>query len=337
MSTTFPETGTTAQALPVSVEEYRTFREHGYLVKRAVLPPSDVDTLLAHIDDLRAGRVDLPLDNAWASGGEDEAARLERLLRIHMLHRQLPLHESYLLHPRLLDVVEALAGPDVLALQTMLFVKGPGAPGQGWHQDTYYIPTQPDTLVGAWVALDEVDEENGCLFVAPTSQHEPVYPDGAGDDRRGGDASVAGIPPITGASSTDPERNMLTPIVARYRQVPVRLQPGDAVFFGGHLFHRSYDNSSATRLRRAFVAHYCNARSAVPWDHDEEYDGEMANDRHILARGWTTLPYAAPRFGTPVTLRPPAARRGRRAVSVMGAIDGGVRLTEHGDPALDTE
>ena len=38
-----------------------------------------------------------------------------------------------------------------------------------------------------------------------------------------------------------------------------------------------------------------------------DYDGELANDRHILARGWTTLPHATPRFGTPVTLRPPAA------------------------------
>jgi hypothetical protein len=43
-----------------------------------------------------------------------------------MLHRRLEVHERYLVHPRILDVVAALVRPDVLALQTMLFVKRPG-------------------------------------------------------------------------------------------------------------------------------------------------------------------------------------------------------------------
>src|SRR6202034_1217161 len=86
-------------------------------------------------------------------------------LRIHMLHRQLELHERYLLHPRVLDVLEAIIGPDVLALQTMLFLKPPGKPGQGWHQDSYYIPTFPDSLCGAWIAIDDVDEINGAMWM----------------------------------------------------------------------------------------------------------------------------------------------------------------------------
>jgi phytanoyl-CoA hydroxylase len=56
---------------------------------------------------------------------------------------------------------------------------------------------------------------------------------------------------------------------------------------------------SATRSRRSFVAHYCNARSFVPWDDEPLHEGEIANDRHILARGETQLPFAQPRFGTP--------------------------------------
>jgi phytanoyl-CoA hydroxylase len=74
--------------------------------------------------------------------------KAQYFLRVHMLHRKLELHERYLLHPGVLDVLEALIGPDVLALQTMLFLKPPGKPGQGWHQDSYYIPTHPDTLCG---------------------------------------------------------------------------------------------------------------------------------------------------------------------------------------------
>ena len=76
--------------------------------------------------------------------------------------------------------LEALIGPDILALQTMLFLKGPGKPGQGFHQDSYYIPTYPDSLCGAWLAIDDVDEENGCMYFTPGSQHEPIYPPAEG-------------------------------------------------------------------------------------------------------------------------------------------------------------
>src|SRR5436305_10451531 len=101
-------------------------------------------------------------------------------LRIHMLHRKLALHERYMLHPRVLDALEVLIGPDVLAMQTMLFLKPPGKPGQGWHQDTYYIPTHPDTLCGAWIAIDACDEQNGAMWFAQGSNNEPVFPPAEG-------------------------------------------------------------------------------------------------------------------------------------------------------------
>jgi phytanoyl-CoA hydroxylase len=47
--------------------------------------------------------------------------------------------------------------------------------GQGgvnmWHQDSPYwgILTPKDTQVTAWVALDDVDEENGCMWMVPGS------------------------------------------------------------------------------------------------------------------------------------------------------------------------
>ena len=89
------------------------------------------------------------------------------------------------------------------------------------------------------------------------------------------------------------------PVAAKYpgRERPAVLDPGDAVFFSGHVLHRSHANRTADRRRRAFVGHYCNARSHVPSDDEPLADGEMANDRHILARGETHLTYAQPQFG----------------------------------------
>jgi phytanoyl-CoA hydroxylase len=260
----------------VTVDEYVHFREHGFLIVRGLVERHEVEQLLDHLDEPRANRV-------------------------HFLHRQLEIHERLLLHPRLLDVVEGLIGPDVLALQTMLFLKPPGSEGQGYHQDSFHIITEPDTLIGAWLALDRADTENGCVWITPGSQNEPVYPDADESKGHGGDVRLAGIHSIEGADDPDETRNGLTPIAAKYagREVAAELDPGDVVFFGGHVLHRSHANRSRDRTRRSFVSHYCNARSFVPWDDEPLAPGEMGNERHILARGSTHLPYAQPRFGTP--------------------------------------
>jgi phytanoyl-CoA hydroxylase len=275
MSTSAP-TGSLS-GYTVTVDEYVRFRTDGFLIVRGLVSPAEVRELLDHVDDFASGRIEE---------------------RIHMLHRRLEIHERYLLHPRVLDVVQALVGPDVLALQTMLFVKRPGSSGQGYHQDSFHIITQPDTLIGAWIALDRADEENGCLRVTVGSQNEPVYPDADEDAGHGGDHLLADIPAIAGADDPDERRNGLTAVAAQYegREVAAVVEPGDVVFFGGHVLHRSHANHSATRSRRSFVSHYCNARSYVPWDDEPLTDGEMGNARHILARGETHLPYALPRF-----------------------------------------
>ena len=62
-----------------------------------------------------------------------------------------------------------------------------------------------------------------------------------------------------------------------------------------HLLHRSHPNEHPTASRRTLVCHYCNARSWVPWNGGSvhrPYEGDAANQHHVLARGSTHLPYA---------------------------------------------
>ena len=323
----------------VSVDEYVFFREHGYLAVKGLVSPAEVAELATHTDNLRYGRevipgVPLPPDTLTPE------QRVQYWLRVHMLHRVSEIHERYLLHPRILDVLEALIGPDVLALQTMLFFKQPGQPGQGYHQDAYYIPSQPDTLIGAWLAIDRADEENGCLWMTEGSQHEPIYPDSDGQSPNG-DQVISDIQPIFGASNTDESKNGLTRVAAKYagREVKVEADPGDVVFFGGHVLHRSHTNKSKDRLRRSFVAHYCNARSAVPWNHGQPWEGALANYLHILARGTTHLPYAQPKFGTPcaANMPVPVQEHRFRTMSMMPSSNGLMILTAHADSHDDDE
>ena len=45
--------------------------------------------------------------------------------------------------------------------------KPPGARGQAFHQDNYYLLVQPYTCVAAWLAVDRSWPENGGLQVCP--------------------------------------------------------------------------------------------------------------------------------------------------------------------------
>ena len=116
------------------------FLVDGVLIVRGLVGPAEVQELLDHTEDLMYGRVEVPgLEPPPPGASVEEIER--RYLRIHMLHQHLEIHERYLLHPRILDVLEALIGPDVMAMQTMLFFQAAGrcrpglSPGQLLHSD----------------------------------------------------------------------------------------------------------------------------------------------------------------------------------------------------------
>jgi ectoine hydroxylase-related dioxygenase (phytanoyl-CoA dioxygenase family) len=347
----------------VTVEQYMHFRRWGYLVVRQLLAPSEIAELRQHTEDLMQGRLPQQQkamkerdaskdDGTSAQALEAPPAHLspeekaQFFLRVHMLHRQLELHERYMLHPRVLDVLEVIIGPDVLAMQTMLFLKPPGKPGQGWHQDSYYIPTHPDTLCGAWIAIDDCDEQNGAMWMAKGSAAEPVYPACPELNYGFGDKLVSDIKYVRDVSDTDDARNPLSPIADKYDQVLVPAKAGDVVFFNGHVLHRSKANYTRDRFRRSFVSHYCNARSFTQWGADEGIRNvhkatcqdpitKMTNGSHILARGDTHLPFALPKFGTPCAATLPVEQRkleGELAARMIAATGNGLMGCAIADP-----
>jgi ectoine hydroxylase-related dioxygenase (phytanoyl-CoA dioxygenase family) len=299
---------------PVKVEDYIAYQRDGYLVVRNLVSAEMVEALKNLANDFYEGRITVP-GTAAANGPEGFS-----FTRVHMIHRSFALGEQAMLYPRLLDVLEALIGPDVLALQTMLFLNPPGKGGQGWHQDAYYIPTYPNTLIGASLSLDATDEENGCLWVAPGSHCEPIYPTSERPAYVHNEDTFEDLELVENVSNLDDEVNTLSRVARKYPPaVPVPTQPGDVIFFHSHLLHRSHVNRS-NRFRRTHVCHYCSARSWVPWNHGFSYEGDAANYLHILARGWTHLPFAQPRFGTPcAALAPlPDEAKSMRVSRMMG-------------------
>src|SRR5512135_1064022 len=72
---------------------------------------------------------------------------------------------------RLLDVAQKFIGPNIALFASNYIAKRP-FDGQEvlWHQDGSFWPLEPMEVVTLWLALDDVDRENGCLRVIPGSQ-----------------------------------------------------------------------------------------------------------------------------------------------------------------------
>ena len=81
-------------------------------------------------------------------------------------HALLPWYAELVRHPRILDVVEDLIGPNILVWTATFFIKEPHSPTfAAWHQDSTYFGLEPQELVTAWVALTDASAEAGCMEV----------------------------------------------------------------------------------------------------------------------------------------------------------------------------
>lgn len=174
---------------------------------------------------------------------------LRKVLCIHFQHKLSEVFHRALSAQAIVDVLTKVIGPNVKCMQSMLFLKASGKPGQAWHQDEDFIPTRDRSLTGAWIALDDATVENGCLWVLPGS-HRPgvLWPQKIHFDERFD---------CTHESFGYPYRDE--------DSVPVEMKAGSVVFFNGYLLHRSLQNRSKGAFRRALVNHYMSAESLIPW------------------------------------------------------------------------
>jgi hypothetical protein len=233
----------------VTAELVSQIREDGYGVLRDALDPEEVVALQLEAVRLCRGELADIADAPVPDPDESIDDLMRRFLCIHYPHKVSDVAMRALRAPRVVDVLTRVIGPNVKAMQSMLFIKSEGKPGQPWHQDEYFIPTRDRSLTAAWIALDDATVENGCLWVIPGSHRRGVlYPDRDQDDPRF-DCSIEAYDfPYTDADA-----------------VPVEVPAGAAVIFNGYLLHRSLQNSGRHGYRRALANHYMSAESLLPW------------------------------------------------------------------------
>ncbi|MCP5155864.1 MAG: phytanoyl-CoA dioxygenase family protein [Ectothiorhodospiraceae bacterium] len=156
-------------------------------------------------------------------------------------------------HPRILDAVEDLIGPDIMCWTTNWWIKPAHSPSfVSWHQDSHYWGLDTDRLVTVWVALSPATVESGCMRMIPGSHRGPDLPH----------------------RDTFHEHNMLTRgqeiavDVDEDAAVDIEVGTGEAALFAFRIAHASHPNRSDDR-RIALAIRYIppDARQvAADWD-----------------------------------------------------------------------
>ncbi len=131
-------------------EQADFFHYHGFLFPIPALTPAEIATCLAGLQRLEAeiGSPVADADIKWRSHAYAHSPWFNDLIR----------------HPRILDAIEDVIGPDILVWTSTFFIKEPHSPTfAAWHQDGTYFGLEPKEQVCAWVALTDASEEAGCM------------------------------------------------------------------------------------------------------------------------------------------------------------------------------
>jgi len=139
----------------VRKEALEKYRQTGYLILSDLFEPSELAQMRA----------------AWGQIAEQRRQEGKKphatLLMTHITHPEIA---AIVRHPLLIKTVEAVLGGRVDLIQSQLMHGMPGTKGFSPHQDNFYNRANPrDGIVAAWMALEDVDKENGALGVFPAS------------------------------------------------------------------------------------------------------------------------------------------------------------------------
>jgi ectoine hydroxylase-related dioxygenase (phytanoyl-CoA dioxygenase family) len=138
------------------------FGELGYCLFRDVLTAEETRRLRAMLDEALGDPLPQPPGRDGAMDRDNYVGEPHvRDLRWLDLCR----------HPRVLDAIESILGPNLILVYSSVFIKLPASPVEvGWHQDNTYWPSVHGTdVITLWLAVDDADAANSAMKVIPGS------------------------------------------------------------------------------------------------------------------------------------------------------------------------
>ena len=219
----------------LSEEQIQSYGEHGYHFPVRVLSEAEAAQYRAKLEAFEASQ-----------GGRIKGRKKQKLYLL------LTWMNDLVRHPRILDAVEGVLGPDILCWQSSFFIKEADNKGfVTWHQDaTYWGLSSPDVCT-AWLALSPATLESGAMKVSPGTHRLEQLPHKDTFD----------------ADNLLTRGQELAVEVDQDTAVNLVLQPGEISLHHVMLAHASEPNRSADRrigLAIRYIAPHVSQITGVP-------------------------------------------------------------------------
>ena len=216
----------------VTPEMRAQYEQEGYFVLERVLTDEQLE-LLRGGAQYSIDKLDAAMDKA----GVDRIginARNKRYFS-NMIYQDRPELRQFLFSDTMAQICRATLGDEAYLFWEQYVIKA-GDPDTAfaWHQDSGYVDEDHEPYLTCWIALDDITEENGAVYLLPYS-------------RSGIKSYIKHIP--------DPVVNDKICYFGSDTGIPMTAPAGSIVVFSSVVIHRSGPNYT-DRLRRAYIAQY---------------------------------------------------------------------------------
>jgi len=257
-------------------KQVRHYHDHGFLVLENAIEEQDIGKLksaaLDIVDnfdinnnrtifttsDRDSGRDDYFFNSAQSShcfleeDALDSDGRLLKPARLainkigHAMHDLNPVFKAFCQLPIFGRLLRDIGYQNPLLWQTMYIFKQPHIGGEvRWHQDGSYLISDPATVTGIWIAVEEANRGNGCLWVQPGGHRSALREIYQVDwNKRAGTLTALDEAPWPNAEEA----------------IAVEVPAGSVVIFHDHMPHYSSQNLSELS-RHAFTLHVAEKSS----------------------------------------------------------------------------
>ncbi|MFI4974069.1 MAG: phytanoyl-CoA dioxygenase family protein [Caulobacterales bacterium] len=247
----------TAPPRRLTREQQSRFNEQGFVRLEGLFSPDEIAAVTAAIDPWEA-KGEARLREA---GGTILISTADVItFTVHLVRRSAVL-KAFAAHPAIVDVCHDLMGDDVRLYWDQSVYKKTGKVQEfPWHQDNGYTFIEPQQYLTLWLPLVDVDEQNGCPWIAP------------GLHRLG---TLNHWPTRIGLKCLDDAPDA----------VPVPARGGDAIVFSSLSPHRTGPNLKTGSVRKAYILQYCFDGSIATRDGVRTPQDDPERQFKILERG----------------------------------------------------
>jgi phytanoyl-CoA hydroxylase len=157
--------------MALTAEQKEIFWRDGFLPVQDVLRADEVAALRKRTEQIIRGEVEFPQEYLQMEpeiADREDIDPVNRVRKLWQVTRYDPVFQEYARHPKIVEIVCDLLGPDVKLYVDQMLLKPPfHGSAKPYHQDSVYFPIEPMELVTCWMALDDATVENGCMRFLP--------------------------------------------------------------------------------------------------------------------------------------------------------------------------